>query len=115
MTSAKESKNELSVFNQKIDEFTSGISSFINSLDEIPGYSVKAMAAESICFEAVNYGSINAYEAVGILECAKRRYLEIFEEVSAEGDEDLEFEDEDNEEIEELVEEEEEAEKPNLH
>jgi len=97
MTSAKESKNELSVFNQKIDEFTSGISSFINSLDEIPGYSVKAMAAESICFEAVNYGSINAYEAVGILECAKRRYLEIFEEVSAEGDEDLEFDEDEDE------------------
>jgi len=99
MASSEEEKNELCDFYKKRDEFTSKVSSFIDDLEEVSGYSVKAMAAEDICFEAINFGSLNSYEAVGILECVKRRYLDIVEEIYHEENcnEDCCFEEEEEE------------------
>ena len=116
MTPLEEERNEFNKFNKKKDKFLLKVSSFISHLPEIPGYSLKAIAAEHICFEAINFGSMNAYEAVGILECVKRKYLEILEEVSSESDESFSRQEEDEEEFDEEEElDEEEMKKLNLH
>ena len=93
MALSEENKKELRDFDEKIEEFLPEISSFIDGLFEGSSFAFKAIAAERICFEAINYGSTNVYEAVGILDCVKRKYFEIAEEVFDEEDEEL-FEEE---------------------
>jgi len=41
----------------------------------------KSELAHFIAFQAIVFGSVNTYEGVGILECVKREYIDICEEV----------------------------------
>jgi hypothetical protein len=40
--------------------------------------------ADDICFEAVNQGSFNFYEAIGIFETSKNRFIETWNKVMLE-------------------------------
>lgn len=52
----------------------------------------KAELAHFIAYQAVVFGSMNTYEGVGILECVKRDYIDICEEVLSQEMEDKEDE-----------------------
>lgn len=70
------------------NEVEEGVSDYLKELlDSVPK-DLRASMTESIILQSIIWGSYNVYEAVGILECAKRSYLESFEKVILEQDED---------------------------
>ena len=87
--SVKKTEEQLRVeYLEKIDEFMDVVSQFIKSIpDEI--YHLKSYAAERIACEAVNWGSYNHYEALGIFQEALMSYRETSKKIL---DEELEQE-----------------------
>jgi len=60
-----------------------GVSEYIENLfDNIPD-EFKADLASIIAFEAINWGSRNLVEAIGILEVTKMEYVQTFSEVTS--------------------------------
>jgi hypothetical protein len=64
-------------FQLELEAFTQTVIDFIQRIPDTPeARHMKSKAAEIIASEAINWGSYNHYEAIGIMEECKLRYRE---------------------------------------